>query len=75
MKILALDLGKFKSVACDYESETGRHSFATIPTNPQDFIEVDAAARFHGAPPMLSKFGGTAIFNRDPLPSKTLCVN
>ena len=29
MKILALDLGKFKSVACDYETATGRHSFAT----------------------------------------------
>jgi transposase len=35
MKILALDLGKFKSVACDYGTGTGRHSFATIPTNPQ----------------------------------------
>ena len=35
MRILALDLGKFKSVACDYEAETGRHSFATIPTTPQ----------------------------------------
>jgi transposase len=35
MKILALDLGKFKSVACDYDSERGRHSFVTIPTNPQ----------------------------------------
>ena len=25
MRILALDLGKYKSVACDYEAETGRH--------------------------------------------------
>lgn len=33
MRILALDLGKYKSVACDYEAETGRHSYATIPTN------------------------------------------
>ena len=42
MRILALDLGKYKSVACDYEAETGRHRFATILTNPQavhDLIE------------------------------------
>lgn len=32
MRILALDLGKYKTVACDYEAETGRHSFVTIPT-------------------------------------------
>lgn len=30
MKILALDLGKFKSVACVFESTTGEHSFTTI---------------------------------------------
>ena len=35
MKILSLDLGKYKSVGCDYEAETGRHGFATIPTNPK----------------------------------------
>ena len=35
MRILSLDLGKYKSVACDYEAETGRHRFTTIPTNPQ----------------------------------------
>jgi hypothetical protein len=27
MRILALDLGKYKTVACDYEAETGRHRF------------------------------------------------
>jgi transposase len=32
MKILAIDLGKFKSVACVYESSTGEHSFTTIST-------------------------------------------
>ena len=32
MRILALDLGKYKTVACEYEAESGRHSFATIPT-------------------------------------------
>ena len=35
MKILALDIGKYKSVGCDYEAETGRHSFATVATTPQ----------------------------------------
>lgn len=35
MRILALDLGKYKSVACEYEAETGRHNFATIATNPK----------------------------------------
>ena len=35
MKILALDIGKYKSVGCDYEAETGRHSFATVATPPQ----------------------------------------
>ena len=33
-RILAIDLGKFKSVACDYEPVTGEHTFTTIPTRP-----------------------------------------
>lgn len=32
MKILAIDLGKSKSVACEYEDRTGVHGFETIPT-------------------------------------------
>jgi transposase len=32
MKILALDLGKYKTVACEYEAETGRHRFETVLT-------------------------------------------
>jgi len=35
MKILALDLGKYKSVACAYEAESGQRGFATIGTNPK----------------------------------------
>lgn len=35
MKILALDLGKFKSVACEYEAETGKHRFRSVATTPQ----------------------------------------
>jgi transposase len=32
MKILALDLGKYKTVACEYEAESGRHRFHTTLT-------------------------------------------
>jgi hypothetical protein len=35
MKILTLDLGKFKTVVCEYEAETARHQFATVATTPQ----------------------------------------
>lgn len=34
MNILAIDLGKFKSVACRYEAASGAHRFTTIPTTP-----------------------------------------
>jgi transposase len=39
-RILAIDLGKFKSVACEYDSTTGEHSFTTLPTRPQDFHDL-----------------------------------
>ncbi len=32
MRILAVDLGKFKSVACDYDVASGEHSFTTVAT-------------------------------------------
>jgi transposase len=32
MRILSLDLSKYKTVACDYEAETGRHQFVTVLT-------------------------------------------
>lgn len=34
MKILALDLGKYKTVGCVYERETGAHRFQTCLTTP-----------------------------------------
>lgn len=34
MKILGLDLGKFKSVGCEYDSETQEARFTTVPTSP-----------------------------------------
>lgn len=43
MRILALDLGKYKSVACDYEAETGRHRFTTIATNLRGWHSERAA--------------------------------
>ena len=35
MKILALDLGKYKTVGCDYERESGEHRFRGIGTTPR----------------------------------------
>ncbi len=32
--VLAVDLGKFKSVACRYDPATGEHAFQTIATTP-----------------------------------------
>ncbi|WP_437191107.1 IS110 family transposase [Planctomicrobium sp. SH527] len=40
MKILAIDLGKFKSVACVYESATGEHSFTSVSTKPSDIYDL-----------------------------------
>ena len=34
MKILALDLGKYKTIGCDYERETGHHRFKASVTTP-----------------------------------------
>jgi hypothetical protein len=40
MQILSLDLGKYKTVACDYEAENGRHSFAAVPTTPKGLHDL-----------------------------------
>lgn len=37
MKIVAIDLGKAKSVACDYAGETGAHEFETCDTTVEAF--------------------------------------
>jgi transposase len=34
MRILALDLGKYKTVGCDYERESGKHRFRSSFTTP-----------------------------------------
>ena len=45
MTILAIDLGKFKSVACRYDPLSGQHTFETIATTPASVHDllVDAA--------------------------------
>ena len=35
VSIIALDLGKFKSVACVMDAATRRHQFQTLDTTPQ----------------------------------------
>jgi hypothetical protein len=40
MKILALDLSKYKTVACEYEAETGRHQFATVLTTQKGLHDL-----------------------------------
>jgi len=40
MRILSLDLSKYKTVACDYEAETGRHQFATALTTPKGLHDL-----------------------------------
>lgn len=40
MKILALDLGKYKTVGCDYERETGKHRFRASLTTPAGLAQL-----------------------------------
>ena len=40
MKILALDLGKYKTVGCEYERETGQHRFKTTLTTPASLQQL-----------------------------------
>lgn len=40
MRILAIDIGKNKSVACEYDSASAKHEFQTIPTTPKDVHDL-----------------------------------
>ena len=40
MRIVAMDLGKSKSVICDYDSKSGKHTFRTIRTRPQEVHDL-----------------------------------
>jgi len=35
MKILAMDLGKSKTVFCDYDSKDGKYKFGKLKTSPK----------------------------------------
>jgi transposase len=39
-RILALDLGKFNSVLCDYDPATGNHRFESLATTPQEIHDL-----------------------------------
>jgi len=39
-KIIAIDLGKFKSVLCLMDTATRRHTFETVPTTPSDLHDL-----------------------------------
>ena len=40
MNILAIDLGKYKSVFCMYQTTTNKYSFGTVNTAPQDLHDL-----------------------------------
>ncbi|HKY46277.1 MAG TPA: transposase, partial [Pyrinomonadaceae bacterium] len=40
MKILALDVGKYKTVGCDYERESGHHRFRVSATTPAALVRM-----------------------------------
>jgi hypothetical protein len=39
-RILAIDLGKFKSVACWYDADSGEAKFQTVPTSRQEMRQL-----------------------------------
>jgi len=45
MRILAIDLGKSKSVACQYTAATGEHTFETFQTRPQALHDLLVSVR------------------------------
>ena len=53
-QILAIDLGKFKSVACIYQEQAGEAVFRALPTTPVAlhdlFVEIAPEHRFTGLP-------------------------
>jgi len=44
-RILAIDLGKFKSVACLYDAASAEHAFETLATRPQAVHDLIVAKR------------------------------
>ena len=46
-RILALDLGKFNSVLCDFDPATGNHRFESLETTPQAIHDLLAGLAGH----------------------------
>ena len=42
-RILAIDLGKFKSVACRFNTADGEYTFRTLRTAPTEFHDLFSA--------------------------------
>ena len=40
MNILAMDLGKYKTVFCDYNVADGEHTFGAVKTTPKDIHDL-----------------------------------
>ena len=40
MNILALDLGKYNTVFCDYDSTNGEHEFGKVRTTPKEIHDL-----------------------------------
>jgi hypothetical protein len=40
MNILAMDLGKYKTVFCDYNTANAEHTFGTVKTTPQKIHDL-----------------------------------
>jgi hypothetical protein len=40
MNILAMDLGKNKTVFCEYDSKTAEHKFGKVKTSPQQIHDI-----------------------------------
>lgn len=60
MNILAIDLGKFKSVACEYDSTNGEHTFVTVPTRPADFHDLLTIGVHHTPERLVIEIGSAA---------------
>jgi transposase len=62
MKIVALDLGKFKTMACIYHTDDGKHEFRTIKSDPaviHDLLLTSEAVR------LVIEVGATAGWVKD----------
>jgi transposase len=62
MRILAIDLGKHKCVACDFDGVSNTHTFTTLPTRPQALHDLFAE---RGPDRVVIEIGNQAGWVRD----------